>query len=252
MSFIDLTKNQIRYEGKATFAQPNQPVLKVLLFVEEQLKEFSQCYSNSNIRNEKGLTHELLRLLGDKLTDIYPFYFIKEDIEDVTDGHSPSVDIGVFAKQEVQIEAKTCKRRDRFFTFEAKILGLDDKTREKEYLTGHFEKKQGKEKYIECGGIERFKNGKHGSNLFYAGMIGYVLKENFHFWYNQINSWINEEIQIATNKSIIWKEEDKLICQPLDSIFLSKYISRNLRILSVENTSIIQIIHLWVGLQQTS
>jgi hypothetical protein len=59
---------------------------------------------------------------------------------------------------------------------------LPSQTFETEYVKG---KKQN-------GGIERFKNEKHGKGLSDCGMLGFIEKENISFWLAKINKWIED------------------------------------------------------------
>ncbi|MBN1971043.1 MAG: hypothetical protein JXR48_03975 [Candidatus Delongbacteria bacterium] len=83
------------------------------------------------------------------------------------------------------------------FVVEAKILPAPlPKEREKEYVIGDNKN----------GGIERFKIGKHAKGLNQCGMIGFVQQNNFEFWKNEINDWI-ETLSI---NDTFWNIDEKL------------------------------------------
>ncbi len=42
------------------------------------------------------------------------------------------------------------------------------------------------------GGIERFKNEKHGKGLSECGMLGFIEKESISFWLAKINKWLED------------------------------------------------------------
>jgi hypothetical protein len=175
-------------------------ILTVVGFVEEQLTVFSQKYTNSAIKNEKGLTDRLYLLLQrESLTRKYPFIFDKDYPEKPESGHSPTPDLGVIYQEGITIETKHYADDESFFSFEAKILGVEDKRRQKEYVIGSDK---------ENGGIERFKKRIHGKRLRYAGMLGYVQKHDFHYWHTIVNSWIDELIQRGEP---LWDQQDKLV-----------------------------------------
>ena len=88
-----------------------------------------------------------------------------------------------------------------FFKIEVKRLTNLGVARQKEYVIG----RMGKEKYKESGGIERFKKGIHGSKLKFAGMIGYIQKEDFDYWFAEVNSWISD---LINENGTFWKEEE--------------------------------------------
>jgi len=55
------------------------------------------------------------------------------------------------------------------------------------------------------GGIQRFKENKHGVDLPQSAMIGYVETNDFNFWHEKVNSWImdsNEHLKILKNNNI--------------------------------------------------
>jgi len=51
------------------------------------------------------------------------------------------------------------------------------------------------EQYVngKTGGIQRFKENKHGVDLPHSAMIGYVENEDLCFWHTKVNSWINDK-----------------------------------------------------------
>jgi hypothetical protein len=105
-------------------------------------------------------------------------------------------------------------------------------------LIGRFEKG----KYINCGGVERFKQGKHGRNLKYGAIIGYVQDYNFVHWHGLLNSWIEDLIHRKIYSQVLWRPEDKLEEAYIKST-TAKFISTNCR-----NNGFIKLFHLWVSL----
>jgi hypothetical protein len=58
------------------------------------------------------------------------------------------------------------------------------------------------------GGIQRFKEGKHASDLEYSIMIGYIQDDNnANYWLSRINVWITE---LANTGGVFWSHEDSL------------------------------------------
>ncbi|MGD2091741.1 MAG: hypothetical protein PVH61_36545 [Candidatus Aminicenantes bacterium] len=227
--------------GRLEGPSPAASILTVIAFVETQLVQFSKKYTGSAIINEKGLTQELCILLnGNARTDGCPFLFDKEYMEDVEKGDSPQVDIGVisFENRRIFINSKYYRSRESFFSMEAKRLGKISKAREKEYLLGHFEN----ERYIDCGGVERFKKEIHGKGLQYAAMIGYVQKFDFNYWHRTINSWIDDLIAGKIPSTVSWSKKDKL-GELRKTPETAKFQSENSR-----RTGSIVLFHLWVNL----
>jgi hypothetical protein len=237
--FADSGKKIIfgQLEGPPQYAS----ILTVIAFVETQLVQFSKKYADSTIINEKGLTQKLFILLEFNAREQgYPFLFVPEYMENVEKGDSPQVDIGVVSveKKEQFINSKYHSSRDSFFSMEAKRLDKISKAREKEYLLGHFENGR----YIDCGGVERFKKGIHGKGLQYAAMIGYVQEFDFDYWLLTINSWIDDLIVGKTPSTVSWSKKDKL-SELRKTPETAKFQSENSR-----KTGSIVLFHLWVNL----
>lgn len=227
--------------GKIKGPEPDSSILAVVAFVEKQLISFSQKYTGSSVKNEKGLTQQLVLLLNFHANaEGCLFWFDKEYMENPERGDSPQVDIGTITRLEQGfiIESKNYSKHESFFSLEAKRLGKLGKKRAKEYLIGRFEH----DKYISCGGVERFKQGIHGRNLKYGAMIGYVQKHDFSYWHNQINSWIDDLIQKQIKSPVNWIQNDKLRQEYSKSV-TAKYTSVNSR----QNDSV-TLFHLWIKL----
>jgi len=112
-----------------------------------------------------------------------------------------SIDIAVYDKSSSEI----------IFTIEAKILPTPP---------GNKKNPRAESEYVysnpgEAGaGIERFKNGVHGLNdenklLPESGMLGYIKKEDFPFWFSKINKWISDAG---------WQESEQLVVGYFNSI----------------------------------
>ncbi len=228
--------------GRLKGPQINASILAVVAFVEKYLVEFSSQYSGSSITSEKVLTQKLSIILNFYIQkEGFPFWFEREYIEKPERGDSPQVDMGIISSLEggILIGSKCYSNRETFFSMEAKRLCKLSKTREKEYLVGRMEK----EKYKECGGVERFKNEIHGRGLEYGAIIGYVQEYNFSYWHNTINSWIGALIAGTIDTSTKWTEKDKL-SEEYKRPAIAKFMSENSR----KTGSIIFLFHLWVNL----
>ncbi len=217
----------------------NQHISEVVNFIESNLNEFISEYKKkySHIKIEKGLNQELSSFFN-CIVNNEPFYFQPENMEDTKRGDSPITDIGVKTKEEnIVIDIYSYSKRQTFFSIEAKRLGLTGK-REKEYLIGHYENG----KYKDCGGVERFKKGIHGSGLKYSAIIGYVQKNDFSFWFSKINCWIDELVK-DEKQNIEWTKKGKL-----KKIYFkqkkAKLISKNKR-----REDYIFLYHFWIDLK---
>lgn len=233
--------------GIAKIEKPNQPILTVINYVEDCFPFFIEESKKKQIKNESGLTQRLYRILSGNLNDSYPFFFDKEGMEDETVGNSPRVDIDVIGKEIISTKTRINTSQNRFFSFEAKLLGNTAKYREKEYVIGHDKVVKGVKKHISCGGIERFKKSIHGNGLIYCGMIGYMLSLDFDKWHPKVNDWIGELAISNVDKEISWSTNDKLEKQYSNNQ-KARYQSIHSRMLNKKPTNSIFIFHLWVNL----
>jgi hypothetical protein len=224
---------------------PGASISIVVSVIETQLVEFSFKYTGSLITNENGLTQELCIMLNCMvIKERFPFWFIKEYIKEPEKRNSPQVDIGTISNQNEGIvigPAFYC-RRESFFSIEAKRLDNISKAREKEYLVGGRE--QGR--YVECGGVERFKKEIHGKKLKYAAIIAYVQKYDFDYWHYKINKWIEALIDGSIDSTVKWSDEDRLVDEYKYS-HTAKFKSENSR-----KKDTIFLFHLWVNLVKST
>ena len=224
-----MTKNFPSSIGELSVQKQNRHISAIISFIESYLDDFIVIYYHeySNITNETGITHELCSFFESKINE-HPFFFHHEDKAIPGSGHSPSVDFGVKTREPFG----KFKPRQTIFSIEANRLPIPGTNREKEYVVS----KSGK-----SGGIERFKKGIHGERLTHSAMFGYVQKENFEYWYKQVNIWINELIQ-DNSQEIRWNEKDKLSKTSFNAKY-ARLVSNNKRI----DDSIV-LYHFWLNL----
>lgn len=206
---------------------------KIIGFQEElkiaisEYKEYDEI-KKENLEQEDDITQILCRFLSD-LNSEFRFEFQTKAPEKMG-----GTDIGILRKYSKPKHIPFC-------IIEAKRLPtpVKDKKRQKtEYVCYKDSTKQ--------GGIERFKTGKHGNKLPFSLMIGYIQEENPNHWYNKINEWINEQVQISSNPQISWLEDDQLV-QEISFLKqkVTKYNSTHSRI----NLGKIKLIHYWIDLK---
>lgn len=113
--------------------------------------------------------------------------------------------------------AEQGKSKKSLFSVEAKRLPTPGgRDREKEYVLG------------EGGGIERFKMELHGKGLFHCGMIAFIEKQDFAYWYSKINSWIEsapsgwdtEERLSGFTPNVTWAKSSSLVKRKSDYLNL--------------------------------
>jgi len=187
--------------------------------------------------NENAITHKLCLLLGQKKPSEYPYFFHHQNLEN--ENTNTSTDFAVYGT----MEYSNTSNQSALVVFEAKRLtaGLPNK-REREYVIGEYS--QGQQVH-NSGGIERFKNERHGKNIAIAGIIGYVQTEDFSYWFERINKWIQDEIEKPHNPSLTWIVDDKLSIVNSENR-LSQYISKSIRL----SGDAIELRHLWVNITQ--
>ncbi|MEZ4801139.1 MAG: hypothetical protein R2797_00085 [Gelidibacter sp.] len=197
-----------------------------LAYLEYQDNDYG--LKRSELTQEDDITTVIRRFLSD-LKSVFDFEFQTKDPE--KNGGS---DIGVLKKF-------TKPRHIPLCYIEAKILPTpisSSSRQETEYVCYRDSKKQ--------GGIERFKTGMHGRQKAASIMLAYVKTEGFTFWLNKVNSWINEEIKVSSNPTIIWHNRDLLIPEiEFNQENIAKYNSIHSRITPL---SIMHITHYWLNL----
>ncbi len=134
-----------------------------------------------------------------------------------------------FAVIDVKSFKESNEKPKPFFTIEAKRLpapkkNKKDNSREKEYVAGN------------SGGVERYKRGKHGIELFQSAIVGYVQKENCSHWHKEINKWI-KDLESKSDSSIQWNSSD-LLKEVENFGIIRKYNSQNTRIINSKKDSI--------------
>jgi len=205
-----------------------QMVVKVIKTI---LPKFADSALNDGVANEDGLNSKLTRFITNA-ADQENFFANRESMEDERRGNSPAVDIGIYLKvNDSGIDPPLIT------VFEGKRLSTKlPKKRRCEYVIGRDEKG----KHVTCGGIERFKLGKHGRKLNHAGMIGYLQDGTAERWHDKINTWIRELCRQSSEPN--WSEQEQLALK-----------KNNGRL--AEYTSVIQrtdnelyMTHLWISL----
>lgn len=119
--------------------------------------------------------------------------------------------------------------RKSLFSVEAKRLPTPGgKDRAKEYVFGA------------RGGIERFKREEHGKGLFNCGILAFIEKQDFTYWFSTINSWIKES---SFSKS--WDADEYL-----SNLFISTTWAKSISIVK-RKSSDMTLTHFWVSVQKS-
>jgi len=198
---------------------PLRPLIdSVLNFIDTYLPQFPKALKQNEIASES----EMEKLLNQYLIDFFnghshnfsPYlqckFLFRKDDENKGTNYKPDIGVIIWNNKNQNFQIQS------FFQIECKRLPIPypSKTRsESEYVKGI--KKN-------TGGIERFKNKKHGEHLEESSLIGFIQKEKIKDWYIKINKWIKDEIE---NKNANWTDEDYLVIVS-DSTILSRYSSK--------------------------
>tara|TARA_R110000868_G_scaffold259361_6_gene517363 strand:+ start:10957 stop:11667 length:711 start_codon:yes stop_codon:yes gene_type:complete len=223
--------------GKITNGIPhNGSINAVLNYIEEQLKVF-QVKNKGETETVEDTLNERLAILFQRNIESRPFFFKPEKIQNPESGRSAKTDIGVLSISEtIKVHENSYGEYDAFFEIECKRLPTLPKNREKEYVTGQSKS---------SGAIERFKERIHAKNLAFSAIIGYIQKENPGYWFEHVNTWVDE---LITSNPAFWKEEDQLIQTDTQLLMLTKYISKNYRENGEGQSNYINLTHFWVNL----
>lgn len=105
---------------------------------------------------------------------------------------------------------------------------------EREYVVSRFSS---------TGGIQRFKEGKHGSLHTFGAMIGYVQEETTSFWDSRVAEWISS----LAGAELGWTTQDLLRLDRRDEA-LRLAISRSSHT-RLKGLSDIELRHLWIEIK---
>ncbi len=185
----------------------------VILFISENLHHF-MVKSSYVIKGKEELCYnkQLLNYLDRKLRFSNYQFIIQGDQLNEAESYP---DLQFFVLQSNDNKS--------FFDIECKRLNSDfSEQHVSQYVHG------------KTGGIQRFKENKHGVDLPQSAMIGYIETNDFDFWFERINNWIGEP---SENLKFIEKAK------------IAKLKSHHKRTVS-PNTNI-ELMHFWIQLKIT-
>jgi len=161
----------------------------LFIFIDDVLFKYKPLTSNNG---EDEITQDIELSLNDETHEVdVPFIFQNQRKEGIY-----TTDIGVCIRD----------NHNFFCWIEAKRLPTPIRVDRDEHEYVIVDKKN--EKFKGNGGIQRFKEGKHASNLEYSIMLGYIQDDkNVDYWLSKINLWITE---LANADGVFWNYEDLL------------------------------------------
>lgn len=214
----------------------------IITTIYNYLSTILSAFKGKSDENENAITNRLCKSLNSRKPSEYPFYFHHQNIEN--EKENTSTDFAVFGSfpyaEENGFEDDDSPS---LIKFEAKRLNskLPSK-RMKEYVCGEY---LNGERKNNSGGIERFKNGRHGKDVSDASIIGYIQTDSPKHWFEKINSWIQEQINSPSDKDLSWSKKDLLNLSGQTSI-LSEYRSTSDRI----NNDEVRLRHFWIDISK--
>ena len=215
-----MLRNQIyqlpQNNAKFPLLPPTQTISSILSFLENCLPLFSTtCRSSKSSHLEDDISEELLSFLQDKAksNNLLIHFDAKKGVDFL-------IKVGPF-----KLNAKP------IFVIEAKRLSK----RHYDYVKGR------------NGGIERFKREQDGFDQYLAvsAMLGYVQENNFTYWHDEINTWIEALIeQDDVNDDIHWEQQDLLKKFSPSTAQIARYISTHSRKTRMD----IELHHFWLNM----
>ncbi len=137
----------------------------------------------------------------------------------------------------IYVDGRRCTEFDTLLPIECKRLPTpkEKKREECEYVVTH---------HSTTGGIQRFKEGHHGSRHRLGAMIAYIQKGTAAAWHDQITTWIEE---LANAGKPGWSSKDFLaLVSTNPESRISTYRSINERTYPLPE---IELHHLWLEMQ---
>jgi hypothetical protein len=200
------------------------------------------AFKGKNDENENAITDRLCKSLSSRKPAEYPFFFQHQPIEDSKE--NTSTDFAAFGTYAYAMENDIVDNDSpSLIKFEAKRLNSTlPKQREKEYVCGEY---SGGKCTKNSGGVERFKNGRHGKDVINAAIVGYIQTDSPNHWFQKVNEWIKEQVTSPSDSKLTWKNKDALSLDSQTGIF-SEYSSLSCRIFGDE----IQLKHFWIDISK--
>lgn len=229
----------ISFAGNNTFGTlSSAPDGGIVNHIYAYINSILEGFNGDKDENENKITNRLCKTLNSRKAPESSYFFHHQNIEN--DKENTSTDFAAFGTYAYAQENNIEDDSPSLIKFEAKRLSSKlPQTRDREYVVGEY--LLGKQ-IKNSGGIERFKNGRHGKDVSNACIIGYVQTDTFSHWLGKINNFISEQITSAQDSALLWDAKD--ILKPCETNSkLASYSSVSKR--STGND--IYFKHLWVN-----
>ena len=208
-----------------------QERIKEFLF--ETLPKISKQLANALNRNEKSLSSEIcVRLQSESEGRLFTFHNEMPENQKAT--RIMDIKSSPRTSERVYCGGRHYDVIDPLFDIEVKILPTpncskkkDDRSRE--YVVGSWNKKDIANK-THKGGVERFKEEHHSANLNQAALLALIKDNDFPYWQNNVNIWIQNLIDNPiTSHQSSWCNSDK-ISLTKSNMLISEYQSLHSRV----------------------
>lgn len=150
------------------------------------------------------------------------------------------------SRRGISIEKTFYAGHERFYAMEMKLLPtppVSGKDRTREYVCGDWQRATDPQKPF-SGGIERFKENKHGEGLRRSGMVAFIQEQTSSDWLRTVNAWTHElAASPPRSANSPWSETDELNPAPEGSNCHSEYESRHARLPGLPP---IRLRHFWI------
>ena len=201
-------------------------ISECIIFIYSDFKNNIKTHSNYSTLNEDGLTQHFVEILDNYLFSIgFPFG-VKNQYNDTYTKSKGKPDFYFHSRNNEEIPSPALA------VFEAKILPTPNVSKIREETEYVFYKNP--EKF---GGIERFKNEKHGKGISMCGMIAFIKSESYEYWFGKVNEWIEYASFIESSN---WDKSEKLLNQNSEFNFHKSKVIRE--------SSSLYLHHYWMKL----
>lgn len=209
---------------------------ELLNFIKDQLPRWRDRKDRNAYPAEDNLTSQLAAHLNGaaRLSDGWDFLQFRTEVPDELE-RGRSIDLVPSpCGATVWVDGRRCSEFDTLMPIECKRLptpkGKDRD--EREYVIS---------KHSTTGGIQRFKDGLHGSAHTLGAMIGYIQNESASVWFDCIGKWVDD---IVASGESGWTKEDRLNLEVDDEkVGVAFYTSSHRRKRDLKDIS---LWHLWV------
>jgi hypothetical protein len=211
----------------------------ILNFIQEQLPRWRDRPDRPPRTNETALTSQLCAHLNSATRKAPGWDCLQFRVEETDETQaSRKIDlVAAAAGDSLLVQGRSYSDFETILPIECKRLPIPvgNKREECEYVATH----RGA-----AGGIQRYKEGKHGASHDRAALIAYVQEHDFDFWFAQIGEWILD----MHNAGIPgWSPTDALVGDGQD---LVNGIAAHESVHNRGSLPAIHLRHLWVNMSR--